>query len=95
MAGQPHTRAAPVVRLPQRDGDPLARLLAADAQAAEAGRRLRALQRCALAGDGYDAAAYDVAVLAYRSAQREATAARAAWAQCRERSHGSESARAA
>ena len=81
--------------MPRRDRDPLTRLLAADAQAAEAGRQLRALQRRALVGDGYAAAAYDAAVLAYRSAQCEATAARAAWVRWRERSHGSESARAA
>ena len=70
---------AALVVLPSPARDPLTTLLAADAYAAEAGRRLRALQARALAGTGYDPAAYDAAVLAYRTQQRRATEARLAW----------------
>jgi hypothetical protein len=78
--------------MPQRDSDPLAQLLAADARAAEAGRRLRALQARAFAGAGYDAAAFDAAVLAYRTTQSEAKLARMAWVRWHQRSQGTRAA---
>jgi hypothetical protein len=85
MTGQRRTRQTAVVAIPSRDGDPLAQLLAADARAAEAGRRLRALQARAFAGTGYDPAAFDAAVLAYRTTQGEARVARMAWVRWHQR----------
>jgi hypothetical protein len=61
------------------DGKATERLMAADAQAARAARRLRELQAWALGGARYDPDEFDTAILAHRRAQTEAAAARMAW----------------
>ena len=85
MAGPRRTRRGAVGRLPPADSDPLGRMLAADEGAIWAGRTLRAFPYRALFGAGYDPAAYDAAVLAYRAAQAGARAARLTWVRWRER----------
>jgi hypothetical protein len=76
MAGP---RQLTLARRQEDDGDPLARMLAADERAVRAAHRLRALRSRALSGEGHDPAAYDAAILAHRAAQGEAAAARLTW----------------
>jgi hypothetical protein len=65
-------------------GNVTERLMAADAQAARAARRLRALQARALAGARYDPDEFDTAILAHRRAQSEAATARRVWVRNRQ-----------
>ncbi|HVG96000.1 MAG TPA: hypothetical protein VNK05_03820 [Chloroflexota bacterium] len=59
------------------------RLVDAESSLARALQRLHSLRRAALAG-GYDPIEFDRALVAYRRAEREAVAARQAWASAHE-----------